>query len=486
MAATSTFDPQWLNLPTMRLLSADSRGWVIPLFAEHLEAVEDTVSAEWFHERVADALRAIPDWKGEREPTAHCRKWAEDRWLETELVDGRVRYRLSSHALRALQIVRETAEGQSGVSASRLDSIAHAVRQLAGMVDPDRRAQLERLDEQIAALTEQRRRVEDGTARGATVDEMRQQLNEILSMTRMLPADFRRLRALVEEHHQDAARDALSDGPSKVELVEKYLRDQDLLRRTPAGRSYQDFTRMLMSADARAIRDDVDDILRQGFARDHMDEQERDRLESMFSMLLSEQLQVEHSYNRWTRSLRRLLTRNVDGRQRRIVSRIGQALTAGAEWAAAAPARRMIDDDVLGVDTMIVNDSRLRLAQEAEQQAVVIAPAQVNASMLPDADRAALRLAAGTSPKTVARTVNRLIEERHIVTGAEVFEETPAEFQRLGALVSLLDLAVAHGTVDVDVREAVELAPDTERAIQVILPHLVFDRPIDLKHGAPV
>jgi hypothetical protein len=88
---------------------------------------------------------------------------------------------LSSHALRALQIVRETAEGQSGVSASRQDSIAHAVRQLAGMIDPDRRAQLERLEEQIAALTEQRRRAEDGTARGATVDEMRQQLNEILS-----------------------------------------------------------------------------------------------------------------------------------------------------------------------------------------------------------------------------------------------------------------------------------------------------------------
>lgn len=469
----------------MKLLAADSRGWVIPLFAEHLEPIDDTVSAEWFHERVSEALGAHPDWKGEREPREHCRKWAEDRWLETEIVEGRVRYRLSSHSLRALQIVRETAEGHSGVSASRLDSIAHAVHQLASMADPDRGAQLERLDTEIALLIEQRRQVDQGRVRGASIDEMRQQLNEILTMTRMLPADFRQLRTLVEEHHQAAAREALSEGPSKVELVEQYLRDQDLLRETPAGRSYQDFSRVLVSPDAQTVRADVAHILRQEFARIHMDDAERERLETMFSMLLAEQLQVEHSYNRWTRSLRRLLTRNTDGRQRRIVGLIGRALETGGEWVAAAPARRMLDEDVLGVGTVLVEDaSALRLWLPVEQQTVVIDEDRWQTADLPEGDRLALRLASGTSPRAVARTVNRLVGERHVVTGAEVFEATPTEFQRLGALVTLLDLAINHGTVHIDLSEAVRLARDTERGIRVVLPQLVFDRPIDLKQGA--
>ena len=41
--------------PTLTLLKAYSRDWVLPLFAEHLEQVEGSVSAEWFHERVLEA-----------------------------------------------------------------------------------------------------------------------------------------------------------------------------------------------------------------------------------------------------------------------------------------------------------------------------------------------------------------------------------------------------------------------------------------------
>jgi hypothetical protein len=53
--------------PTLTLLAAYSRDWVLPLFAEHLEPVEGSVSAEWFHERVAEALqeaREDEEWQG--------------------------------------------------------------------------------------------------------------------------------------------------------------------------------------------------------------------------------------------------------------------------------------------------------------------------------------------------------------------------------------------------------------------------------------
>lgn len=67
------------------------------------------------------------------------------------------------------------------------------------------------------------------------------------------------------------------------------------------------------------------------------------------------------------------------------------------------------------------------------------------------------------------------------VTGAEVFAATPAEFQHLGALVSLLDLAVLHGQVDTDLDETVRLSGDRATALIATLPHLVFDSPVPTK-----
>ncbi len=62
-----------------------------------------------------------------------------------------------------------------------------------------------------------------------------------------------------------------------------------------------------------------------------------------------------------------------------------------------------------------------------------------------------------------------------------MFEATPAEFQRLGTLVSLLDLAVIHGRVDTDLDETVWLFGDRATALLAALPHLVFDAPVPSK-----
>lgn len=202
--------------PTLTLLAAYSRDWVVPLFAEHLEPETGAVSAAWFHDRVADALvdaREDKEWKGDRTPAAHCAWWVERRWLETEMSDGGVRYRLSPYSLRALRFVREVADRESSVSGSRLGSIADAVRRLADMASPDREAQKRRIEEQIAELKERRDAVDQGRGGSASAGEMAEQLREVLDRTRTLPADFRQLRSMVEERHKLIARDALAQTP---------------------------------------------------------------------------------------------------------------------------------------------------------------------------------------------------------------------------------------------------------------------------------
>lgn len=489
MAAPTAVTPEeiksaLLGNATLKLLKARSRDWVLPLFAEHLEPVDGSVSAEWFHERVVEALDQMLDRKGDRSPAEHCRSWVESRWLETETESGRLRYRLSPHALRALRIVREVVEGESSISGARLDSIAHAVRLLADMTNPDREAQVRRIDKQVEDLQRRREEIATGRARLASTEEMRQQLREILAMTRSLPADFQQLHTLIEDRHQSVARRAMADGPPKADLVEEFLHENDLLAQTPEGTAYRGFSQMLMSTrQAHEIRDDVDQILTQEFAREHMTPGQREQLETMFATLLAAELRVQQSYVRWTASLRRFLTRSAHGRHRRLLSLADRALHTGAAWVARDPRARTLDTDILRIGSFAVTDiSQTQLWRDLGPQQVTVDAAPQTVS-LPETDRAALRLAAGTSRRAVSRTINALLEEQPVVTGAEVYEQTPAEFQRLGALVTLLDLAITHGQVNVSVGEHVTITGNRDQALRVVFPHLVFDRSIELGEG---
>jgi hypothetical protein len=466
---------------TLTLLKAYSRDWVLPLFAEHLEQVDAAVSAEWFHERVSEAREQVPEWQSNVTPAEHCRDWVEKRWLETETLNGRLRYRLSPHSLRALRFVRELVEGETTVSSARLGSISHAVRLLADMTNPDRSVQVRRIDQQITELRKRRADIASGRVRLATLEEMKQQLREILGMTGSLPADFRQLRTMVEARHQEVARRAMIHGPPKADLVEEYLRENDLLSRTSQGTAYLGFSRLLSSRQSEQIRTDINQILAQEFAREHMTAVQREELDSMLSTLLAAELDVQSSYLRWSASLRRFLTRAAHGRNQRLLNLADRALYAGATWVQAKPGQRHMPQDVLGVGPLAIIDiSQTQLWRDHGPQEVVVEVAEQRRT-LPNEDRAALRLAAGTSPRAVGRTINKLLADRPVATGAEVFEATPAEFQRLGTLVSLLDLAVIHGQVDTDLDEIVRLSGDRAIVLMATLPHLVFDAPVPTK-----
>jgi hypothetical protein len=329
--------------PTLTLLAAYSRDWVLPLFAEHLEPIEGSVSAEWFHERVAEALREAredKEWQGDRSPSARCAWWVKQRWLDTEMSDSGVRYRLSPYSLRALRFVREIADGESTVSGARLGSIAHAVRRLADMASPDRFAQAQRIEEEIAELQRRKEEVLAGRGGAATAAHFSEQLREVLVMTRSLPADFRQLRSMVEDRHKVIAREALAETP-KADMVESYLHENDLLASTPEGVAYRRFARMLSSSEESAtIQRDLDQILAAPIARDIITPAQRQLLETMFSMLMGAELDVQEAYVRWTSSLRRVLTRAADGQHARLLSLSSLALDAAADWAAADPRNR--------------------------------------------------------------------------------------------------------------------------------------------------
>jgi hypothetical protein len=163
----------------------------------------------------------------------------------------------------------------------------------------------------------------------------------------------------------------------------------------------------------------------------------------MFATLMRAELDVQEAYVHWTASLRRVLTRVAHGQHARLLSLSSQALEAAADWVTVDPHGRGLEigADVLGVGLFGIEDvSQMQLWRDTGPQNVTVS-VTAQGGELPAVERAALRLAAGTSHKAVARRINELVTERGVVTAAEVFEHTPAEFQRLGSLVTMLDLA---------------------------------------------
>jgi hypothetical protein len=499
----------WEADPTWALLRSTNSRWVVPLFSEHLEQAEGPVSADWFHQRVADALeqntadQSAPEYAStgqdaaEEAPVAstpdgpapetratpadYCRSWVDARWLVRTRASSsdaaRAEYRLSPHALRALRIVRELVEADNAVSEARLGSIANAVRQLAGLADPSVESQLGRLDAQIADLQRRRDRIEQHGTEPVPLDALSRQLHEVVRLTASLPADFRQLSAMVEQRHREVARRAASDDVGKGALVDQYLRENDLLEQTPEGRAYRGFAQMLSSSEIDDMRADIETVLAQPDAASQIGERQRAQLEQLISSLLAEEQAVQETYGRWTSSLRRFLSRSGADRHQRLLALADRALDAGAAWAEQRPGAAVLPADVLGLGPLDAVDlTQLQLWSERGRPTVDVQVTEGDLA-LPEADRVALRLTAGTSPAAVAGTLDRLLAERAEVSSTDVWLATEPEFRRLGLVLSMLDLAVDRGLVTDDRESVVLTADEGGTGREVVLPRLVFTAP---------
>ncbi|MFE3998034.1 DUF3375 family protein [Nocardioides sp. YIM B13467] len=476
----------WDDNPTLSLLRSTNARWVLPLFSEHLEFTTEPVSAAWFHQKVATAREGITDADTEAKvsPAEYCKSWKDSGWLVRGGNRGQrttMTYRLSPHALRALRIVRELIRQQNTISEARLGSIGDAVRKLADMSNPNKKAQLDRIDAQIADLQRRRADIDAGHVRAATQEEMKRQLREVLHLTASLPEDFRQLGAMVEHRHREVSRRATTAALGKGAVVEEYLRENDLLDETPEGRAYRGFAQALGTSELERLHADIEEILRQGFGRDHLTSDQRSQMEGLVSSLLTADHEVQETYLRWTASLRRFLSRTANGRHQRLINLAEEALDAGLAWVQAQPGSVPMPGDVLGIGVLDVKDiSQTQWWRDPGPRSVKVI-VEANNDPLPEADRAALRLAMGTAQPAVARTINSLLDIHPTVTGTQVYDATPEEFQRLGTILSLLDLGIAHGTVDDQNSERVRILADHGQVLEVALPHVLFDKPVAVK-----
>lgn len=198
-----------------------------------------------------------------------CRGWVRVGWLSLQIEDDVEVYRLSAHAVGALEIAGRAGGGRARVSRSRVRTLLDAVERLSrdAETDPERRreallAERAALDAEIAALDEGRVEPHDD-------EVLLEEAENVIHLARELPADFSRVAESITAMQRDVVAELRRDARPTGDVLREYLeRGRHVMQSTPEGRAFQGALRLI--GDPERI-DDLTDrlhtVLTQPFTR---------------------------------------------------------------------------------------------------------------------------------------------------------------------------------------------------------------------------
>ncbi|WP_217182731.1 DUF3375 domain-containing protein [Streptomyces sp. AC495_CC817] len=236
----------------------------VPIAEAHAELTE-----------VLDELRAADDDdEGRRVPVGTgrdvCRHWVRLGWLVQQIDDDVEVYRLSAHAVEALEIAGRTGGGRTRVSNSRVRTLLDAVEHLADSAEADPERRLARLRAERAVLDAEIARIEEsGHADPVDDDELLEEAENVLHLARELPADFTRVAESLKAMQRDVVAHLRRDERPTGEVLREYLqRAQDVMQSTPEGRAFAGALKLIGDPERiDALADQLHGLLQQPFAR---------------------------------------------------------------------------------------------------------------------------------------------------------------------------------------------------------------------------
>lgn len=228
------------------------------------------------HTEVADALDQLrAAGYGDDLPvgTARdlCRQWADAGWLVRQVLDDDVEtYRLSAHAVGALEVAGRAGGGRARVSQSRVRTLLDAVEHLAQEADPDVLVRLSRLEAEIARLRAEAERIErTGEVERADDEQLLEEAENVLHLVRELPADFARVAESIKAMQRDVVTALRQDERPTGAVLREYLeRGEHVMESTVEGRAFSGALRLIgdpQRLDTLSAQLDV--VLRHPFTR---------------------------------------------------------------------------------------------------------------------------------------------------------------------------------------------------------------------------
>jgi hypothetical protein len=212
-----------------------------------------------------------------------CRSWVRLGWLVQQIDDDVEVYRLSAHAVEALEIAGRTGGGRTRVSNSRVRTLLDAVEHLSDIAEADPVRRLARLRAERGVIDAEIARIdESGRADPHDDDELLEEAENVLHLARELPADFTRVAESLKAMQRDVVAHLRRDERPTGEVLREYLqRAQDVMQSTSEGRAFAGALRLIGDPDRiDALTEQLRGLLAQPFAR-ALDRDQRAELDAI-------------------------------------------------------------------------------------------------------------------------------------------------------------------------------------------------------------
>jgi outer membrane murein-binding lipoprotein Lpp len=456
--------------PMLDLLHKRHAPLVVSLLSTLFTAERPTVPVADAHAEVGTALEELRAAGYEEGlPTANardlCRQWADAGWLVRQVLDDDVEvYRLSAHAVGALEVAGRAGGARARVSRSRVRTLLDAVERLAQDADPDVLVRMARLDAEIARLRAELVEIQrTGTVEEVDEEQLLEEAENVLHLVRELPADFARVAESIKAMQRDVVTALRQDERPTGEVLREYLeRGEHVMESTAEGRAFAGALRLIGDAqhlDELSGRLDV--VLRHPFTRHLLPQQRgelRDvvrRIEQGLDQVFTAQREASYVITAQVRNHDPLRDRQVDELLRDVMRGL-QAWTPDARRGhAVEPLRRL---PVADVDHLRQTAGDLRPPQ---------APSPLAAwddDGGPDVSDDEARAWGGAHYQQLREHLAGLAAGGGAVDVAAAFDAAPEQLRRPVDLLGLIELAHELGMDEQDdVASVVAVRPDGTR-----------------------
>ena len=305
---------------------------------------------------IADELRAAGyDVDERRLPSGTgreiCRYWVRVGWLASQIHDGVEQYRLSAQAVGALEIAGRAGGGRAKVSRSRVRTLLESVEQLAqsSETDPGKRltrlrGERDALDAEIALLES-----EDGSYEPLDDDQLLEDTENVLHLSRELPADFVRVAESIEAMQRDVIAELRRDERPTGEVLREYLqRGEHVMDATPEGRAFSGALSLIGDPEhIDHLTEQLQELLAQPFARLMSHEQRRElrviakRVEQGVQEVLDAQRRASHVITTQVRTHDPVRDREIDELLRGVMSGLHTWMPASRAHDRVTPIRSL-------------------------------------------------------------------------------------------------------------------------------------------------
>lgn len=449
--------------PTLDLLHGRYAPFVVAALSLVFTVDRPSVEISDAHAEVAeilDELRAAGYDDGDRAlpvGTAReiCRYWVRVGWLVPQIDGDTEVYRLTAHAVGALEITGRTGGGRTRVSNSRVRTLLEAVERLSDHAETDPEVRMARLIAERDALDAEIARLELGQSEPIDDEQLLEEAENVLHLARELPADFTRVAESIKAMQRDVVADLRRDIRPTGEVLREYLqRGQHVMQSTAEGRAFAGALRLIGDPERiDSLAEQLHTLLAQPFTRLLDDEQRREldaigrRVELGVEEVLTAQRRASRVITGQVRTHDPIRDRQVDDLLRDVMSGLQSWTRSSSADAPVEPLRSLPMADI-GHLRQSVGDIRPPGA-----------PAPLAAA---DED------AEFTDADTRAWGGPRYAELEAYVAGlgaqfdlGEAFEGADADARRPVDLVGLLEIAHRNGMSEGDAVSVVEaLRPD--------------------------